>query len=69
MAIQVSEVERDGGKVKIKVTGPKATSIMAKKDKQKSKVISDLIGKDLAEIVEALAIKVGLADENGMLKG
>jgi hypothetical protein len=69
MTIQVTEVERSNDKVKIKVTGPKAVSIKSKKDKQESKVIGNLTGKDLAEVVEMLAIKVGLADENGMLKG
>jgi hypothetical protein len=69
MPIQVTELERSNDKVKIKVTGPKAESIKAKKDKQKAKVIGSLTGKDLAEVVEMLAIKVGLADETGMLKG
>jgi hypothetical protein len=69
MPIQVDEVERSNDKVKIKVTGPKAVKIKAKKDKHKDIPISELSGKALAEVVEMLAIKVGLADEDGLLRG
>lgn len=69
--MSVEEVERDEkkGKVKIRVTGKKGKAVEAKRKKHKGggKRISELKGSELADVVEMIAIRLGLADEDGKL--